>query len=367
MVIYIISLLISLIFCVLSTKTQKKHLKVLCCIASALPFFLVASLRSESVGIDSWHNYKPTFETVANDFNSANYNIMEWLSYKYEPGFSIIVIVLASIFKSFTALFTFCSGFIVFFTFSAIYQQSKKPWLSILIYFLSGGFLLSMNGMRGFMGLSLAIYALKFIPQKNLLKYMLCITAGVLLHKSTIIFLLLYPLSKIKIKISWIVAVLIASIPLSFVIYRIAEILLGNTTYHNYFTATPNHFIDPLYSMLIINIILLLIFVINYKQHKNDEYYDLFLKMQVVSVIVCIFSFNIPLAFRVEHIVDYVHILSIPYNLYLLKKTYGSKRIYSIIASSIIVIYSFYFTHVFVLSDDNQVRDYSSVIRSQND
>ena len=75
----------------------------------------------------------------------------------------------------------------------------------------------------------------------------------------------------------------------------------------------------------------------------ESESYNLFLKLQVLSVIVCISSFKLPLAFRMEQIIDFFQILSVPYNLYLMQKNppkNAKPGIYYIFLGLILAIFS---------------------------
>ena len=125
--------------------------------------------------------------------------------------------------------------------------------------------------------------------------------------------------------------------------------------------------VDPLYSMLIINTVLFLVFLFNYKNYsKTDLKYNFYLKLQLISVIICIFSFNLSQAYRLEQIFDFFQIITIPYNVFLLKNNPAvTKKIFITIISIILVMYSVYFVKAFVLSDANQVRDYTTIFNKE--
>ena len=362
MLVYFIALAISLLFCVLHTHATKKFPKILFAILSCLPFFLVTAFRGNSVGIDTWANYSPTYNSVA--VYGENFDVYSWLRLKYEPGFSLIVMLLASFFKNPTTLFALGSGIITFFTFGAIYKQSKKPLFSILIFFLGGAFLLSMNGMRSYMALAIVLYAVQFIEQRKLLPFIFFIALASLIHTSALPFIILYPVWNLLVKPRHLLFIILLSVPFLLIIYNLFAEILQWTVYSNYFQGTSR--IDPTISMLIINIIILIFFILNYNNHKADKLYNLFLKLQVISVVICISSFRLPIAFRAEQTIDFFQILSIPYNLYLLQKNpphNARPGLYYIILATTFVLLGAYFTNTFVLNDDNQVRDYVTVFQ----
>ena len=170
----------------------------------------------------------------------------------------------------------------------------------------------------------------------------------------------------LKINLKQILIILSTTIALTFCINDILFFLLQKTSYANYFV-TDKVFVDPLYTMLIINIFLLGIFLLNYKDCKGDKKYNLYLKLQVLSVIVCIFSFKLSSAYRLEQIVDYWQIITVPYNMFLLLKNQQIKKNITIsIIMLVLMTYSAYFVKVFMLSDDNQVREYKSIFYKED-
>ena len=170
----------------------------------------------------------------------------------------------------------------------------------------------------------------------------------------------------LKLDIRKILIILVGAIGVSFFISDILGFLLSWTSYNNYFVS-DKMVVDPLYSMLIINTVLFLVFLFNYKNYsKTDLKYNFYLKLQLISVIICIFSFNLSQAYRLEQIFDFFQIITIPYNVFLLKNNPAvTKKIFITIISIILVMYSVYFVKAFVLSDANQVRDYTTIFNKE--
>ncbi len=281
-------------------------------------------------------------------------------------GFSILVIILAQLSENSVILFTVGSAIITFITFYVIYKTSKIKWLSICIFFLSGAFLLTMNGMRNYMAVAIGLLTLRFVEEKKPIKFLITVLIATSIHKSSLIFLLFYPLYYLKLDIRKILIILVGAIGVSFFISDILGFLLSWTSYNNYFVS-DKMVVDPLYSMLIINTVLFLVFLFNYKNYsKTDLKYNFYLKLQLISVIICIFSFNLSQAYRLEQIFDFFQIITIPYNVFLLKNNPAvTKKIFITIISIILVMYSVYFVKAFVLSDANQVRDYTTIFNKE--
>lgn len=356
---YFISLILSLLFCFFSLRSKSKILKILFACCSMLPFFFVAAFRAPSVGIDTWKNYIPTFNFIVE--YKRYVHVMPILMQKYSIGFAYIFNLLAQMTSHSQVIFILGSFVIVFFTFAAIYQQSKNKYISIILFLITGAFLLSMNGMRSYMACAIVLFSLKYIYNKNFLKFLIFILIASSVHSSAIIFILLYPLYNYRINSAQILILLGIAAFSPFFIEKVFYFLLKNTSYRGYF-ASSGVFINPLYTMLIINIILFLLFLSNYKRYKTDYKYNFYLKLQLISIMVCIFSFVLTQSYRLEQMIDFFQILTIPYNLHLMKKNekiIKSTRI--VVTLTVLIIYSIYFTRSFIFSDDNQVKNYVTI------
>ena len=357
---YLISFIITFIFLVISFKTKDKHLKRIFAILSMIPFILVSGFRGDRVGIDTSRNYIFIYNLISK--YGSQFNVLEILNQKYSFGFAFLMNTFIKVFRDPTYFILFCSFIIIFFTFLAIYKESKNPPLSLIIFFLSGSFLLSMNGMRQYMAMAIVLYSIRYVKERNLKKFLLFMFLAISIHASTIIFLILYPLYNIKLKKRHIALGLFISILSPLFISTILRSILNNTRYVAYFFSGVH--INPLYSMLIINIILLLLFLFNYKRYHDENEYNLFLFLQIMSVMICCCSFTLTQSYRIEQMIDYFQILSIPYAFYLFKK---NKKIDANTRNAclvvVILLFSIYFTRSFIFSDDNQVLDYYYVTK----
>nr|WP_296474835.1 EpsG family protein [uncultured Acetatifactor sp.] len=356
---YIIGYAITIFFCIASQKVKRSIYKTVFRILSGLPFMLIAGLRGASVGIDTNLNYIPMYNIAVN--YGANIDFFEFYSVKYTFGFTAIIYVLSRFFWQPSFLFLFCSIIIIGFTFYTIYSESQIPWLGITVFFLSGDFVLTMNGMRGYIAIALILYSLRFVKSRQLIKFMFFVFLAGSIHGATLMFVVLYPIYNIRVKKIHVMAGFLAMPFLMLFGSHALSIILKNTSFINYFDASSVE-INPLYTMLAINTLIFGFFYLNYKYYRDDMEYNLYLKLQLLSVTVCSFSFVLTHAFRLEQLVDYFQIISIPYNLSLFwnikTKAVANKRC---VLLMIVAIFSLYFIKVFILADDNQVRDYLTI------
>lgn len=364
MIYYIVAFLITLLCVYISQKTNKKMVKISFMILSAIPFIFISGFRGYNVGIDTKINYVPNYLIAVKYGDSMNF--FEYFSQLYSVGFSLIVYVLSHFFSSPTALLLFCAILMQIFTFGAIYSQSKNPLLSVSIYFLSGSYLLAMNGMRGFLAFSIALFSLKYIKNRKLIKFIIVITIGGLIHPSVLPFLFLYPLYKFKIKKIHIV-VIILFLPL-LVLYGndIIYEILKNTSFANYFSG-KGMFVNPLYTMMVINSILLIVFYLNYNNNKENLEYNFYLKLQILSFVVSIMSLSLTQSYRVEQMVDFFQIITIPYNLKLIME---NKKMKLLVKKSIyfgvIFLFGIYFSKTMIFDDSNQILNYQTIFSGES-
>lgn len=359
MIYYFSAFAITLLFAFFAQKASNKRTKQVFRFLSFLPFTLISGFRAYNVGIDTRINYVPNYIIAVKYGDSIDF--FNYFSKLYSFGFNVILFVMYRYFESPTSLLLVCSILINGFTFKAIYDQSKYPIISIIIYFLSGAFLLTMNGMRGYISFAMILYSLKYIKMRKLKEFLFFYIISSLIHPSVVVFIVLYPLYNFKLKKVHFFFILL-TLPIMVLFGSdILYFFLRNTSFANYF-AGKGLFINPLYTMIIINFILLLIFCINYNSHNDDKEYNFYLKLQLLSFIVSMMSFSLTQSYRVEQMIDFFQILTIPYNLLLIHKnskiTSTSKKF---IYLCVIFLFVFYFTKVMILDDSNQVRDYISI------
>lgn len=75
---------------------------------------------------------------------------------------------------------------------SFFYKNSVAPVFSFLIFFIPGYFISDSGHMRQALGMAMAVYSFKFIKERKVWLFLLCIYVAIGFHKSTIVFLPAY-------------------------------------------------------------------------------------------------------------------------------------------------------------------------------
>lgn len=123
----------------------------------------------------------------------SNFQIKE-----YEWLFSLIGKFFSNNGFHFSLFFGFIALIQIVFIFYAFRNQRfLYPWLSFVLIF--GSYYLSfMNGMRQMMAVSIFVFSIQFIENKKNIKYFICVFVAALFHKSSWMYLLLYPIFQLR-------------------------------------------------------------------------------------------------------------------------------------------------------------------------
>jgi hypothetical protein len=164
-----------------------------------LTVILLCSLRY-NVGTD--------YIMYENVFYKINKDIPTLMEYGYYS--------LNKLFGSFTNgyLYVFAVSAIVthFFFFKVLYRESIIFW-GVFFFFTFGFLFIANNIIRQAIVIPLFYWAVKFIEEKKLFKYLLFIAIGFLFHRSALFLIPFYWIDKIKFgKITWIVFLIISTV-----------------------------------------------------------------------------------------------------------------------------------------------------------
>ena len=165
-------------------------------LAGGLLFFIAAS-RSIEFGSDVIGYVKKydslvykDFSIVLNDFLSGNGK---------DPFFYFFSKVISLTGANYQVWIAILSGIFVFSVSRIIAKESPYPFISFISLLSLGYFYFSLSGLRQTMALSFVILSYPFLKERRLRPFLLTIVIGSLFHSSALIFLLSYPVVKMKI------------------------------------------------------------------------------------------------------------------------------------------------------------------------
>ena len=175
-------------------------------------------------------------------------------------------------------------------------KNSKIAWLSVFIYLTLGFFTFSFSGLRQSIALAITFYSYKYIKNKQLLRFLLCIILAILFHYSAIVFIAAYPLRY---------AVLNKNhyyfIVLGFIFTFIFKSKIFSLIYRLYNGEEGKIEATNAYTMLLVMIMVLIISYIFGSKDENNFNLNIYKNYMLVSIFLQIFASQSNVAMRTTY------------------------------------------------------------------
>lgn len=284
----------------------KKNIKL---ILIFLILTFIAGFR-DSVGTD-YNLYKNIFYNL-NQINSV-------YSGDIEQGYIILNKVIYNLFPNHAMIFIITSGIIIGLFLKSILDYSINYSYSIILFIMLGYYHSSFNGIRQYIAISIFMYSLRYIWNKNIIPYTLCIIVSSMFHKSALILLPFYFYLNLNLnrKKYTIILIIFSAIGIfsDFIIYKLIPII---SPY--YF----NKYINTIYlgnglggitnNIYILSFIVVIIVAIIQKNKiiNIDKKSNVFLNLCIVSIPLMMLGTKSLLLFRVSLYFSIYFIFLIP-------------------------------------------------------
>lgn len=303
MLIYIIALFASMFFAVLYQKKQKWPItkntnRTVWAVASAVPLTAVSAIRFE-VGTDYFFAYLKNY--YASD-GVVSFETAFWALYKFLQMFQ----------AHYQWIFIISSTLISFFVFTAIYQQSSNPALSVFLYVTSTYYFIGMNAVRQFCAMSVCLYGLKYLAQKkDWWKYIVCVIIGTMFHTTAFVMIIMLivnviPINRISISLyAALLGIVHFSMP-----WLIA--LLVKVPYYGGYIGSA--FDEQTFetTWFLISLAVVMFSLLFYKSVQDNKFANIHIKAMLISLGVLTFSASIPLTKRIAWYFAFSQIILIP-------------------------------------------------------
>ncbi|MBQ0837636.1 EpsG family protein [Lactiplantibacillus pentosus] len=286
---------------------------------SAVPFLLIAALRYR-VGTD----YTTYVEIqIPQLLRGVDYRL------KYEYLYQALIKFGMAV-GGYQVVFFLTHLVLLFFVWKSFKNLSTDYFISIFIFMFGCYFNLSLNIMRQFIAMAVFLFAIKYIVQKQPIRYFGTMIVGFLFHKTAAIFLPLYLLGKIKIKerVSLILVLVIGVFS-----SQIRQLLVWITNvtgiYASYFDSRYD-VSDQQWNLILFNLAILIVYSYMHRfligktpkyvydrtiiTPENEEIFNNVLyNLQVVAALAAVLSSVIPNSTRIIFMFSIGQILYIPY------------------------------------------------------
>lgn len=181
----------------------RKHKKIYVSII-ALELFALLAIRSPMLGVDM-PNYVGGYEYISKLSFKEMISSLELIFparlnhlYAYESGYVVLNWVLSHLGINFHGFLIIYAAFCVFAHARFIYKYSKLPWLTFLIFIAFGAYGYLFGLLRQAIAASILLISVDAINKKKLIRFLFLVFIAFTFHRSAMIFLPLYFLSKIK-------------------------------------------------------------------------------------------------------------------------------------------------------------------------
>lgn len=305
---------------------------------AALPLMLVASFRN-GVGTDYKLTYAPTYcaleymrgEGPAAEKVKAFARLARRAKFggtprlvrghfikvleRMEPGYYGLMKAFSKFGFGFQGVVAVCAVLTTLCVFLAIFRQSRWPVLAVFLYVFAGDYFLSLNVMRQYVAVGLALVAVPFIRDRRPLCFLACVGVGFLFHYSALLLLPCYALSRWEIRPKAGFALAAAGLLVSVVIAPAAEFALLHTglrAYARYFhNAEANEGFEFL--LLAINLCFLVLGAWYWRRAKEgNSLYPIWYGMLAVGTAALAMSGMLPLMKRINYYFAAANFLMLP-------------------------------------------------------
>ena len=236
----------------LFSYNKNKYLCFLCVV-----MYLIISMRDLSVGSDTY-GYVKSFELL----NTSN----GILFYDRDPAFSILNYLLRHI-TSNGRIYLFLVSWPLPLSFYLLMKDEKQTckfvYLGFILLLLLEIFAFSMAGIRQTIAIFFTVLAYKFLDRDKIIGFLISIAIGATFHLSSILFLLVFPLRKLKFGVLHIALLLAFLVIVKVNPDQIFSIINGNVLGEAYGSYGTVYESDASYTMMTIQIILLCLLLIN--------------------------------------------------------------------------------------------------------
>lgn len=189
-------------------------------------FIVLSAFRSIRVGNDT-PEYIRLFNEIAvtGDISKSRYE----MGYLYLNKF-------LSLISSHSQVIIIATSVIIMLGFARfIYKYSNNVWLSVYLFFTMGYFGMSMNTIRLNIAIVIILFSYDFLTEKKLFQFVSIVLLASLFHITALIFLLAWPITKLKVNFNTISFLVVGSLALFFafpIFLQVALSLFPNYQYY---------------------------------------------------------------------------------------------------------------------------------------
>lgn len=334
MLIYIINVLLIVLYGLVVNKENEKNRKIVT-VLIAIQIFLISALRDYTVGTDiiGYLNTYNRFGNMGwNELNSTRmefgYAFMNKLLFMISTNGRLLLIVVAIIVSISLGKF--------------VYDYSRIPWLSFYLFACLEHFSTSLSALRMILSIAIILTSIKYVKERKLWKFLLCVIIAFLFHKTAIVIVLLYPLSRFKINHTYLVFSVFMIIGAYMLGHRITQYLIERF-YVEYAAKELIISGQGKGMFLLLCLVLLLGLFLRTREMRNDDTMHVLFHMMILSIVFQSIAFSFSVFTRITTFFSISMIVFIPNVIYYITRNDVRLRI-MVVSIVCLVTFGFYFT-----------------------
>lgn len=231
-----------------------------------------------------------------------------------EIGFVMLLKFFCGLTQEWWFVFGVIAVIIGFFFFKGIWDSSDNVLLSLYLFFATGVYFDTFNGLRQYIATAIIFFAFKYIKSDEFYKYLSWCLVAALFHYSAVIMIPVYFIRKVDIGLKKSLLIVLISIFGSRLIYEGVSTILQYTRYAFFLESIEFEVVPTVGTILFTSVVSLVSYL--YRVLKPGEFKGENIRMmysyQLLVWLSALLSLSIPLALRLQGYFMCFEILFIP-------------------------------------------------------
>ena len=327
-------------------RSLHQRCRWLAVLLSALPMILIAALRYD-VGEDYLHTYVPYFERVQQT-ETSGYVFLE-------PLYHLLNLVVARLGGG--SVWVFAITAVIFYAtiYAQIFEDSPNPALSAFLIMGMGYCFVFFNAMRQMVGCAILLYSVRYVRQRRLLPFLVCVGLAAGFHLSCTLFFPVYWAGRLRLRPRAMLLLALAAAVSCHWIALLARWAVSQTKYAVYLMSVFDTD-RTAYVMLAINAVLLVFMSVCY---CDDARYQTYYNLQLAAFLVTLLSGEVVLILRCLWMFGLPAVVSLPMAAANLPVNERERRL---VVSVIMLLYFAYACYTVGVQNSNHVLPYQTII-----
>lgn len=296
--------------------------------------FLLSAVRAFQVGTDV-NTYVKRFTIIASaswkDFGSLGGQV------DFEVGYILFNKLIGMIYNNERFFLFLVSALIMYGVYKFIIKSSKLQWYSLFLYVTLGFWSASMNLIRQYLAMIILLYSLKFIREKSIVKFLLVVLCATTFHISALFWVIMYPLSYVKITKKFILILGVTGSIIFLNIGNLLKIASNLGVYRKYFENLGSDKGSGNGMLLLLAVCIVGCLLIKFV-YKVKEELDIYIHMLLVAIVLNMMALEISMVGRLMLYFQIGMVVALPNAI-----SYINDRLIRIIALVSITLFSLYY------------------------